>query len=349
MPEYDTRTVPAPIKLSIFAVVIASSYPAALSCIISDPWEVLVTLLAGSLSFLAIIGKSTKTKLTVSSAASFLLFFLPSGYFRAFCVGFLLAYSQTVAEIHTSRLSLSPFRDLAISLLGILMTMQACVFFFFLSFIPGFAPIFQSFFFVLALVCLQVALVVLCAPTPPVELINPQDASALYGPVYNKLSRIFKDTPFSCFYDEYSELVSRYSTDKRKTANRVSSIIEKVNISFISTGIVGLLSTISNTSMYLTIFTSVTMFKWIYANKYPKDYIILTVISTLVVLVSIFIYDIQPIFIILMGCSLYLVPSYNTYLCLDSYVIGVSNTIRNTLGTIVYIILEREQYITKLY
>lgn len=345
MEESYARTVPVPITISIFAVAAACSYPAALSCIMSDPTEVLISLLAGAFSFLGIIGNDTKTKIIVSSASSIVLYFMSSGYIKAFCIGLLLSYSQTVAEIHTSRLSLAPFRDLAISRLNILMTMQACLFFFLLAFVPIFKLLFNSFIFVFLLVVVQVVFVLLCAPTSPVELINLKDSSVLYGPVYKKLSRIFRDAPFIWFHHEYIELVDKYSGSKLPTQHRVVSIVEKVNISFISVGVIGLLSTISYTSIYLTVFTSICMFKWLYASKYPNDYIILTVLSIGAVLLLTFIYNVQPIFVILMGCSLYLVPSANGYLCLDAHVIGFSNTVRNILGVIVYTVLEKEEYL----
>lgn len=345
MEEDYVRLVPAPILVSIFAVVAACSYPAALSCIMSDPTEVLISLFASTLSFLGIVGKNTKTKIIACSACSISLHFMPSGYIKAFFIGLFLSYSQTVAEIHTSRLSLAPFRDLAISQVNALMTMQTCLFFFLLAFVPVFSSLFSSFLFVAFLVFGEVALVFLCAPTPPVELINKKDSSALYGPVYKKLSAIFRDAPFIWFHHEYMELVDRYGGKKSLTQNRAMSIMEKVNFSFISVGVIGLLSTISYTSVYLTIFTSICMFKWVYACKYPNDYLILTVISIGLVLLFTFIYNVQPIFIILMGCSLYLVPSPAGYLCLDAYVIGISNTIRNMLGIIVYIVLEKEEYL----
>ncbi|KAH9386032.1 uncharacterized protein NEMAJ01_0928 [Nematocida major] len=339
----SNEVIPAPINVSILAVVFCGSYPVILSCIMSDPTQVLISLIAGVLSFLAIPGRNSKMKLLVSTVLSMLLFFMPEGNVRAFFIGFSQSYSQTVAEIYTSNLSLVSFREMSVSLLGILTTMQSCFVFLLLAFLPWFAPLFSSFFCVFALISLEVAALLLCTPTPPSELLENADVSILYGDVYKNLASLFRNTPFAYFHREYTALVVKYNKKPIGTYARLCTIIEKVNISFISTGVLGLLSTISHSSIYLSIFSCVSMFKWIYANRYPKDYLILSIVCICLVLISMVLYQVKPIFIILMAASLYLVPSSTGYISLDRYTIGISNTVRNSLGVLIYMLLLKEQ------
>ncbi|EIJ88303.1 hypothetical protein NEPAR06_1064 [Nematocida parisii] len=335
-------SVPSSITLSILSVAFATTYPTILSCIMSDPDQVFISLLAGAFSFLTIPGTNSRAKLIGASVLSLPLFFIVDGYLRAFLIGFLQAYGQTVAEIHTAHLSLFSFREAALSQLGILLTMQTCMIFFFLSFLPGFEGVCKSFIFVFCLIMLEVLAVVLLVPEPPSEMIVSNNLNVLYNEVYYALTKLLGNTPFYHFHREYTELVDKYNKPRVPAHLKISTILEKVNISFISTGVGGLLSTTTN-NIYLIIYCSLSMFKWVFSNQHNKEYIILSTVSVGIVLLTMIVYNVKPIFIILIGMSLYLVPSSEGYLQLDKCLIGVSNSIRNALGMFVFMILWREQ------
>ncbi|KAI5163627.1 hypothetical protein NEAUS03_2355 [Nematocida ausubeli] len=338
------NSVPLPITISILSATFSTAYPTLLSCIMSDPEEVFISLLAGCFAFIAIPGVNSKKKLIISCALSFPLFFIPEGYVRAFLIGIVLSYGQTVAEVHTAHLSLCAFRENALSQLGILLTMQTCLFFFFLSFIPNFEWLCSTFIFVLSLTIVEIAAIVFFVPDPPTEMITSNNLNVLYNEVYYTLTNLFGNTPFHHFHREYTEIVDRYNKKVVPLYLRINAVVEKVNVSFISAGVGGLLST-TNNNIYLVIFSCLSMFKWVFSNQHNKEYIILSMASIALVLLAMLAYNVKPIFIILIGMSLYLVPSSDGYLKLDKYLIGISNSIRNLLGVVIFVILWREQII----
>ncbi|KAI5186440.1 hypothetical protein NEHOM01_1473 [Nematocida homosporus] len=344
--EKQARQIPLAISIPIMCVVGSQFYVNLLLCEMSDPYEVFIAILVGIFSFTTQLGKRSKNKILGGSLASGLLFFLPGGWLRAACIGFFGSYLQTVGEVYTISLSLKSFRSDAVSLYNLLLTVLSASIFFALAFLP-IKSVMDSFFFVIPVLCMQGVLVWFGVPAPPLEILKEKgNDSVLYDEVYKSLAALFHKAEFADFHQEYAELVDHDSGTRIPPKTRFWAVVEKVNVSFLSTALLGVLSTESSNSAYLVIFASTTMFSWLHANKMPERHVEMCVlmVSTLLLFV-VLLYEVRPMFVIIMACSVYLVPSEDGYLSLDSYVIVVANAARSVLGAFLFAFMLRDKLV----
>ncbi|KAI5171922.1 hypothetical protein NEFER03_1187 [Nematocida sp. LUAm3] len=341
----EKQIMPTIMSRSLLLVVFSMFYVTAVLCEMSDPVEVLVSIIIGVFSFLANVGNSSKDKLVMASALSSVIYFLPKGLYRAALAGFLSSYLQATAEIYAVHISLKPFRSDAVSLVNFSSIMQAAVCFFFLAFLPV-SSIVNSFAFMVFSVSIQVFLVLLFVPVPPLEMVR-KDRSKdpyIYGEIYQALNALFSGIPFAEFHMEYTEIVDVDTRKPLPLRKIIWAAIEKVNVSFLSIALLGVLSTSNSESAYLVIFSATTMFTWLHAQNSPDTYAELMILTLCMLLLFIvLVYDVSPEFVLIMACSIYLVPTESTFLAMDSRVIAISSSAQHLLATPVYCILLRKR------
>ncbi|KAI5181595.1 hypothetical protein NEOKW01_1771 [Nematocida sp. AWRm80] len=345
--DTSTKSVPFPIRLSLVGAVLSNTYATVLCCEISDELEVFVSILGGVVCFASSLGKSTKKNMIVCSIASIVLSLFPAGVLRAFLVGAVYGYSQAVSEIHACNISLKAFRSETIQMVNFLMVLQVCLIMFLLAFTP-LGSIARLFSFGIITVILQSILAYFFILMPPTEIIHSKtdSDSLIFGEVYNLLSFLFSKSSFQLFHQEYSEIVDKHTGKATTNRQRIFTIIQKLNVSFLSTGLVGILSTGTTNVNYLVVFTAVTMFCWIHANLTPSQHMNMSVLTVLIALILIMImYRLSPAFVLVMGGSIYLVPDNEGYLALDKSIICTVFIIRSILGAIVYAILAPFMYL----
>ncbi|OAG32588.1 hypothetical protein NEDG_02170 [Nematocida displodere] len=343
--ETERPRIPWAIGRSVCCVVMSTAYVNMVLCEISDPTEVLVTILAGSASILALYGPNSRVKLLISSLVSGLLLFIPNGLFRAGCAGAVAGYSQTVSEIYTARLSLKAFRADAVSFLNFVSTMQACVIFFLLAF-TSFGDYAKSFGLAVVTIAVQAFLILYWVPIPPIEIIkrNLQGNSLIYGDVYTMLTDLFKGAPFPSFHSEYSEIVDLSNGKTLPIQSKAWAVAQKVNVSFLTTAILGVLSSDTSNSSYLVLFSCTTMFSWMHAHRSPTQHVEMCTLTVAVMLLFIvLLYEVPPMLVIIMACSVYFVPSEEGFLALTSWAIAIANIFRSLFGAAVFYFLLRNR------
>ncbi|KAI5188396.1 hypothetical protein NECID01_0027 [Nematocida sp. AWRm77] len=343
----ESLGIPYPIKKAIIVSVLGSTYVAFLSCYMSDPFQVCLAIASGMFSFAAMLGKRSKTKILVGSLLSSLLYFVSHPIVNAVLVGFLQAYLQTATEIYVSNLALKPFRSSAVELMNILFTMQTCMIFFFLIFATG-TSLVNSLPFMLGVMLLQIGGVFFLIPTPPIEISStaPDKNSMLYGSVYKKLVALYDKAPFSCFHAEYAEIVDVHNGKRPSFRAQAWAVLEKVNVSFITVALEGILSVETrNSSANLVVFTATTMFVWIYARCVPEKQLEMSMLSLgIMLLIMIRIAYVDPVFVLAMAGSIYLVPSEEGFLAQNAGVISYANSLRAVLATIAFYFLNRKPF-----
>lgn len=344
--EHEERPgIPFAIGASIAYIIFSMTYITALSCQIASPMEILISIFAGAFVFVAQFGGNTKNKILLASLFSGLLYLVPPGMFRAFCIGLICAYAHTAAEIYSVNISVKAFRQQSVSYTNFLTSMQVCLSFFCLSFFP-LEKLLDSFLFVFILVLSQSAAIFFFLPVPPYEIARKdrRNISLIYGTVYRELTKLFKGVPFSSFHAEYSELVEIDGGKKYATSARFWCVLEKLNVSFLSTAILGIISIEPRNTAYLVIFSLSTMFCWFYANSASEEHFEMCVVTLCVLLfLALFLYRMQPIFAVFLACSIYFTPTEEGYLSLDSRAIIFSNTLRYLFAAGVFFILAKER------
>lgn len=340
----STRTpfgnISSAIARSVAVAVFSAAYANMVLFSLREPSQILVSMLAASFSFFSLVYFQSKKKLVGSTICSAVLFFMPDGYWRAGIAGALSGYTHSVVEIYAARLSLVSLRMEAMCFTAFMTAIQCCIVFFSFTFL-ALSDLLRMSLFVFPLLGLEVFLVLRYACVPPSELLEAKgkDNGVIYGEVYTALLDIFRGTPFLFFHREYSELVDVSEGEGIRARNRIYAVIQRLNFSFLATAAQAYLLTGPRNTFYLIVLTLLSVFNWVYANQEPERYFQMYMLSvSLCACAMILIGHASPFTIILIACSIYIIPSKSCFSSVDSSVIVCTNVIRQLLASAVFFI-----------
>lgn len=326
------------IARSVGVAVFSAAYANMVLFSISDPSEILVSMLASAFSLFSLAPFDSKKKLAASTLFSAVLFFIPDGYWRAGIAGAVSGYTNSVVEIYAARLSLVSLRTEAMCFAAFTTALQHCAVFFSFTFLP--LPDFLRMpAFVFPLLGFEVFLVLRHACVPPAELMEKKgkDSGFVYGEVYTALLDIFRGTPFLFFHREYSELVDVSAGEGTRARNRLYSVVQRLNFSFLATAARAYLLVAPRSTFYLVVLTLLSVFNWVYANQEPERYFEMYMLSvSLCASAMILLGHASPFTIILIACSIYIIPGKSCFPYVDSSVIVCTNVLRQVLASALF-------------